>query len=130
MVGESEEEKLSLGGKCEQRPWLVLKMPVARQAKHETCVRGMAMVLYSDPVLVLASNSVLADGTSTAVAAFSGSQARRAAIDGVRSFGSFGRLVSIFHEAPRTENKNRISHENESDLPLAYHVVVLYLSLY
>jgi hypothetical protein len=54
MVGESEEEKLSLGGKCEQRPWLVLKMPVGRQPKHETCVRGMAMVLYPDPVLVLA----------------------------------------------------------------------------
>lgn len=91
VVGESEEEKLSLGGKCEQRPWLVLKMPVARQAKHETCVRGMARVLYSDPVLVLASNSVLADGRRDVYGRcrfLPGSQARRAAIDGVRSFGS------------------------------------------
>jgi hypothetical protein len=45
MVGESEEEKFSLGGKCEQRAWLVLKMPVGRQAKHETCVGGMAALL-------------------------------------------------------------------------------------
>jgi len=43
MVGENEEVKFSLDGKCEPRPWLVLEMPVARQAKHETC--GNAMVL-------------------------------------------------------------------------------------
>ena len=48
MAGENEKVKLSLCGKCEQRPWLVLQMPVARQAKHETCVKGMAMALYPD----------------------------------------------------------------------------------
>ena len=48
MAGENEKVELSLCEKCEQRPWLVLQMPVARQAKHETCVKGMAMVLYPD----------------------------------------------------------------------------------
>lgn len=92
MVGESEEEKFSLGGKCERRPWLVLKMPVGRQAKHETCVRGMAMVLSAcsfTPSQCWPQNSELADGTSTAVAVFS--QGRRPGeppIDGVHSFGS------------------------------------------
>ena len=91
MVGESEEEKISLDGKCELRPWLVLKMPVARQAKHETCVRGMAMVCSRPVALLSASaglpNSELADGTLRPLPLSPRSQARRAATDGVRSFG-------------------------------------------
>ena len=115
MAGESEEVKFSLGGRCEQRPWLVLKMPVARQAKHETCVRGMAMVQYSTPTQCWCSNSELADGTVRCrlfprlFSQGSGSLARRAAHRRSSLFWP-ARIVS-----PRTENKNRISHENESD---------------
>jgi hypothetical protein len=105
MAGESEEVKFSLGGKCEQRPWLVLKMPVGRQAKHETCVGGMAMVLYSDQC----PNSELADGTSTVVAVFfSQGQGRWPGEPPSTEFALLAhwptRIVS-----PRTENKNRMS---------------------
>jgi hypothetical protein len=120
MAGESEEVKFSLGGKCEQRPWLVLKMPVGRQAKHETCVGGMAMVLYSDQC----PNSELADGTSTVVAVFF----PRARVAGPESrhqqsslFWLTGQLVSY---RPVQRIRTECPHENESDLPLAYRVVL------
>jgi len=53
MVGSSEETKFSLGGKYEQLPWFVWKMPVARQAKHGTCVQDsdngtLRLQLYSE----------------------------------------------------------------------------------
>lgn len=121
MVCESKEEKFSLGGKCEQHPWLALKMPVARQAKHETCVRGMAIVLSSH-WLALTSNSEY--GTSTAVAGFS--QGRRPG-EPPSTVTEFARSLKtrIFHKTPpRTQNKNRISHDIESELPLTYHVVL------
>jgi hypothetical protein len=115
MVGESEEEKLSLGGRCERYPWLVLKMPVARQAMHETCVRGIALSSLASP----ASNSDLADGerlrplpVSPRVA---GPESRRAGEPAINGARSERRLLTDLCLSPRTENKNRISHEIESE---------------
>jgi hypothetical protein len=124
MVAESEEEKFSLGGKCERRPWLVLKMPVARQAKHETCVRGMAMVL-SACCFTPSQCSQLAGRERLRPLPFSprvaGPESRPSTEFTLSALADWYR---IFHETPRTENKNRISHENESDLSLASHVVL------
>jgi hypothetical protein len=40
MSVRARKGEFSLDGKYEQVRWLVWKMPVARQAKHGTCVRG------------------------------------------------------------------------------------------
>ena len=97
-------------------------MPVGRQAKHETCVRGMAMMLSTLSSLPTPSWLLgLVTECLRPLPFFSprvtGPESRYQCNEQKRSLLARSPKAPLWpadHEGPRTENKNRISRDVES----------------